>query len=67
MKKVKGKSSTEIAKEIAPLLGKPVDYVRVYVHRWLHSKKVPSYKSFEAIKKAGYEIEPFIFGVEHDE
>jgi len=63
-KRVGGKSYTDIAKDIAPYLNQDPAIVRIYVHRWLTSTKVPSQKSLTAIYKAGYPIEPFVFGKE---
>ena len=62
-RRVKGRSISDIARDIAPFLGKDERTTAVYVYRWLKTDRVPSIKSLEAIVKAGYKIEPFVFGM----
>lgn len=72
-----GKTAAEIAKDLLPVLlehfpdhfdgdkEKMLDAVRVNVWRWLNKDDYrPNRMYSEALKRAGYDIEPFIFGIE---
>jgi len=63
-KKIDGKTNAKIAADIALYLGVEKRTAEVYVHRWLETDTVPSQKALIAIHKAGYPIEPFVFGKE---